>query len=90
MARGDVLIRTSMLWHRGMPNLSATPRPMLALTWEDGGSSLDDPYAASNGQISFFPNRYQPTKLGMLRERAFVALPAIPLAFRFVRSVFER
>jgi hypothetical protein len=88
LRRGDVVIRTSMLWHRGMPNRSVTPRPMLALTWEDGGSHLDDPYAANSGRISFFPNRYQPTALGMLRERAFVAMPLIPSAFRFVRSMF--
>jgi hypothetical protein len=90
LERGDVLIRTSMLWHRGMPNLTRTPRPMLALTWEDGGSPLPDPYAAYDGKISFFPNRYQPTKLGMLRERAFVALPAVGSAFRFAKSFLER
>jgi hypothetical protein len=90
LERGDVLIRTSMLWHRGMPNPSPTPRPMLALTWEDGGSSLADPYSAHGGAISFFPNRYKTTRFGLLRERAFVAVPAIPSTYRFVRSVFER
>jgi ectoine hydroxylase-related dioxygenase (phytanoyl-CoA dioxygenase family) len=35
MKQGDVLIRSSNLWHRGMPNLSDKPRPMMALTWED-------------------------------------------------------
>jgi hypothetical protein len=87
--RGDVLVRTSMLWHRGMPNTSARPRPMLALTWEDGGSTLEDPYAAHGGQISFFPNRYRPTGFGRLRERAFVAVPRVNSALRFVRSFFE-
>jgi len=88
LERGDVVIRSSMLWHRGMPNRSATPRPMLALTWEDGGSPLADPYAAHDGQISFFPNRFQPTALGRLRERAFVAAPSMGSTFRFVRSFF--
>jgi len=89
LKRGDVIVRTSMLWHRGMPNLSRRPRPMLALTWEDGGSTLEDPYAANEGRISFFPNRYQPTRLGRLRERAFIAAPSIPSAYRFVRSFFD-
>ncbi len=88
LERGDVLIRSSMLWHRGMPNESRTPRPMLALTWEDGGSELEDPYSAHEGKISFFPNRYQPTKLGRLKERAFVAAPRVNSAVRFVRSFF--
>lgn len=89
LSAGDVVIRTSALWHRGMPNLSARPRPMLAFTWEDGGSQLDDPFAQHGGEIRFFPNRYQPTRLGRLRERAFVAAPSIPSAYRFVRSFFE-
>jgi len=88
LKRGDVIVRTSMLWHRGMPNLSPRARPMLALTWEDGGSNLEDPYASHGGRISFFPNRYQPTRLGRLKERAFIAVPSIPSTFRFVRSFF--
>jgi len=42
---GDVLVRVSNLWHRGMPNLSSQPRPMLAFTWDGGGSPLADPFA---------------------------------------------
>jgi hypothetical protein len=87
LKRGDVVVRTSMLWHRGMPNPSARPRPMLALTWEDGGSTLDDPYAVHEGRVSFFPNRYSPTLLGRLRERAFIQLPALNSTYRFVRSL---
>jgi hypothetical protein len=89
LERGDVMIRTSALWHRGMPNPSSRPRPMLALTWEDGGSELADPYSIHAGKISFFPNRYKPTGLGRLRERAFVAVPGVNSAFRFVRSFFD-
>jgi len=89
MKQGDVLIRTSALWHRGMPNLSDTARPMLALTWEDGGSPLDDPYQAYEGKIRFFPNRYRTDLAGNLRERAFVAVPALGSSYRFVRSFFE-
>lgn len=88
LERGDVLVRSSLLWHRGMPNNSRTPRPMLALTWEDGGSNQSDPYALHEGRISFFPNRYQPTTIGRLKERAFVAAPRVNSAVRFVRSLF--
>jgi hypothetical protein len=89
LERGDVVIRPSTLWHRGMPNLSIRPRPMMALTWEDGGSKLEDPFMANEGRVSFFPNRYSATTLGRLRERAFVSAPSINTAYRFVRSIFD-
>jgi hypothetical protein len=86
MKQGDVVLRTSMLWHRGMPNLSRNARPMLALTWEDGGSSLDDPFAVHGGHITFLPNRYRTDWSGRLRERAFVAVPRLATAVQVVRS----
>lgn len=87
MKRGDVLVRVSTLWHRGMPNDSVTPRPMIAFTWEHGGSKLGDPFQADDGKIVFKPNWYRPTRLGRLRERTFVAAPISYSAYRFVRSL---
>ena len=89
MKQGDVLIRTSTLWHRGMPNLSPTPRPMLAFTWENGGSSQDDPYAVHAGRITFLPNRYGTDWKGNLRERAFVAAPRLGTVYQAARSLFD-
>jgi hypothetical protein len=41
---GDVLIRDIRLWHRGMPNASDLPRPMIAMIhyahWMDTGAPL--------------------------------------------------
>jgi ectoine hydroxylase-related dioxygenase (phytanoyl-CoA dioxygenase family) len=88
MRQGDVVIRTSMLWHRGMPNRSARPRPMLAFTWENDGSSLADPYAVHGGAIAFLPNRFATNFSGRLREQAFVAAPHLASAVRAVRSLF--
>ena len=90
MKRGDVLIRTSTLWHRGMPNLSDQARPMLAFSWEDGGSLLPDPYSAHGGQITFLPNRHRTDWSGRLRERAFIAAPGVGTAFLVVKSLIER
>jgi len=87
MNRGDVLVRTSNVWHRGMPNRTAVARPMLALTWEDGGSIHDDPFAVEQGEITFRPNWFRPTRLGRIRERIFVSVPASYSAFRFVSSL---
>ncbi len=90
MKQGDVLIRTSTLWHRGMPNFTDVGRPMLAFSWEDGGSTLPDPYAVHEGRIAFLPNRHRTNWAGRLRERAFVAAPRAGTAFLVVKSLLER
>lgn len=84
---GDVLVRTSNTWHRGMPNRTAVARPMLALTWEDGGSMQDDPFCVEDGNIKFRPNKFRPTRLGRLHERLFVSVPISYSAYRVVSSL---
>ncbi len=90
MKAGDVLIRTSTLWHRGMPNRSRTVRPMLGFSWEEGGSQLDEPYSVHRGKITFLTNRYTLDFSGRLRERAFAAAPGIGAAYLFLRSLLSR
>lgn len=63
---------------------------MLAFTWEQGGTSVVDPYAAFDGQVAFLPNRYATGLTGRLCERAFVTAPRVSTALRVVRSLFER
>lgn len=89
MQQGDVLLRISSLWHRGMPNHSPQPRPMLAFTWEDGGSTLADPYARHDGRIHFLPNRFHTDWRGRLLERAFVTAPRLGTAYHVARSLFR-
>ena len=87
MNQGDVLVRTSNVWHRGMPNRTTVARPMLAFTWEDGGSTQADPFTAGDGKIVFRQNWYNPNLLGRMRERTFVAAPISYSAYRFVTSL---
>lgn len=87
LQQGDVLVRTSSLWHRGMPNRTAAARPMLAFTWEDGGSVLADPFQAERGKVAFRPNWYRPSLLGRLRETTYVVAPFTHDAYRFARSL---
>jgi hypothetical protein len=89
LSAGDVIVRSSMLWHRGMPNMSNAIRPMLAFTWEDGGSDLADPYTAHGGKITLLTNRYAQNLSGRLRERAFASLPALGRCYLFMRSVLQ-
>jgi hypothetical protein len=89
MSAGDVIVRSSVLWHRGMPNRSKAIRPMLAFTWEDGGSNLADPYTAHGGKITLLTNRYKQNLSGRLRERAFASLPALGRGYLFMRSLVQ-
>lgn len=89
LRQGDVVVRISTLWHRGMPNRTAVPRPMLAFTWEDGGSSVSDPYDRFGGAVTFLPNRYHTSWKGRLLESAFVSAPRLGTALRAARSLLE-
>jgi hypothetical protein len=88
LAQGDALVRISTLWHRGMPNRSTEPRPMLAFTWENGGSTQPDPYAAHGGRITFLPNRFRTDWKGRLVEQAFFTAPRLGTAYHIARSFF--
>lgn len=85
--QGDVLVRTSRLWHRGMPNRSAAPRPMLAFTFGEKVAPKDDPFSINSGKINFDPNWFRPDLLGRIRERTFVSAPITYSAYRFARSL---
>jgi hypothetical protein len=87
MKQGDVLLRPSNLWHRGMPNRAAVARPMLGFTIGEKGASHPDPFAVDGGGITFSPNRFRTDLLGRLRERSYVAVPFAHHAARFVMSL---
>jgi len=89
MTQGDVLIRTSNVWHRGMANFTNVARPMLAFTWEDGGARQADPFQVEDGKIVFRQNWYRPTLAGRVRERTFVTAPITYSAYRFVTSLVD-
>jgi Phytanoyl-CoA dioxygenase (PhyH) len=89
MNQGDVLIRNSNLWHRGMTNRAPVPRPQLSFTWEDGGSKDADPFGVDGGKIRFLPNWFKPTRIGRLREQLFVKVPIAYSTLRFMRSLLD-
>jgi hypothetical protein len=87
MERGDVLLRVSTLWHRGMPNFSSSARPMLAVTLGEKHVDTDDPFAYREGRVEFQPNWFNSSFLGRLREQTFVKAPITYSAYRFARSL---
>lgn len=89
MSAGDVLIRTSTLWHRGMPNNTRAARPMLAVTLGEKGVSTEDPFAFNGGRTQFQTNWFTTSLLGRARERATVAAPITYSAYRFAHSLLS-
>lgn len=89
LSAGDVLIRTSTLWHRGMPNYTSTARPMLAFTMGEKGVDLPDPFAPNGGRVQFQTNWFSTSLLGRLRERTTVAVPITYSAYRFAHSLLS-
>jgi hypothetical protein len=86
MNQGDVLVRRSTLWHRGMPNTSQSPRPMLSFTFGERSAPVGDPFEGST-TINFYPNWYtNSSRLGVLRERVEVAFPITRSAWRCAKS----
>jgi hypothetical protein len=89
MQQGDVLLRMSTLWHRGMPNKTAVPRPMMSITFGEKSAPVGDPFGTNGGEVAFYPNWFTPSALGRARERTFVALPWTYSSYRFARSLIS-
>ena len=87
MQQGDVLLRISTMWHRGMPNHSAVPRPMMSLTFGEASAPEGDPFTVGGGRTAFSPNWYGTDRLSQIRERAFVRAPWLYSSLRFTRSL---
>ena len=81
-------MRKSTLWHRGMPNLSDAPRPMMAITFGEMEDLDLDPFALNDGKPMFYANWYNTNRLGKLREQVFVKAPITYSSWRFGRSLY--
>jgi glycosyltransferase involved in cell wall biosynthesis len=86
--QGDVVVRKSTMWHRGMPNYSSAPRPMMAITFGEMDDLDADPFMQNDGKPEFWPNWYRTDRLGRLREQTFVKAPITYSAWRFARSLY--
>lgn len=87
MEQGDVLIRKSTLWHRGMPNHTSEPRPMMSITFGETSAPEGDAFRVHEGRVRFYPNWYGTSRIGQYHERAVVTMPWLYSGFRFARSL---
>lgn len=87
MQAGDVLVRKSTLWHRGMPNTTTVPRPLMSITFGESSAPAGDPFMENDGNIRFYPNWYSTSKLSQARERLFIKAPLLYSTYRFAKSL---
>jgi hypothetical protein len=88
--QGDVLVRTSTLWHRGTPNRSGTARPMMSVSFGEKEATEADPFQVNDGRITFYPNWYSNSRrVHIVRERVERTLPITRSAGRFVKSLLR-
>jgi phytanoyl-CoA dioxygenase PhyH len=91
MKPGDVLIRSSRVWHRGAPNYSDKMRPMLALTyWPPREGQVGIDYDQHGGKITFLPNRFGANLAGRTKEFTEAHLPWVSSALSFAGSLARR
>ena len=62
LKQGDVILRMSTLWHRGMPNNTAVPRPMMSITFGEKSAPEGDPFWTNDGEVAFYPNWFTPSR----------------------------
>jgi hypothetical protein len=84
MRQGDVMVRQSTLWHRGMPNRTASTRPMFSLTFGEQSGTSGDPF---EGEPTFYNNWFTSSRIGIARERVVVRVPALYSAYRMAKSL---
>lgn len=87
MQRGDVVVRKSTLWHRGMPNYTDELRLQLTFNFGEGAAPTTDPFLVHDGKITFEPNWFKTDRIGQLRELVFVKAPFSYSCYRFARSL---
>jgi hypothetical protein len=88
LEQGDAILRLSTTWHRGAPNMTSTPRPMMAITFGELGPTSGDPFTHNGGEVEFYENWYSTSRLGQLREHTYRVAPITYSAYRFVRSLW--
>ena len=89
MQEGDLLLRYSDLWHRGMPNKSRRARPLVSIRYSLGATEITPlEFTGSQHELPKIVNNwYMSHKLGRAREAAFVFVPLLQTTWRLIRSL---
>ena len=88
---GDIFVRDSNLFHRGMDNLSRSPRSMVAITLSKKDiatpSEIEAPFGG--GKIDFMNNWFEDNLFGKIMENIYMYFPAIRSIKRILASLIK-
>ena len=88
---GDIFVRDSNLFHRGMDNLSNSPRSMVAITLSKKDiatpSEIEAPFGG--GKIDFMNNWFEDDLFGKIIENIYMNFPAIRSIKRILASLIK-
>lgn len=88
MDKGDVLIRTSNLWHRGTKNSSKEPRLLFAFILKEKINEISNYDFLNDKKLKIFNNIFKSNVLGIIKENFYTRLSYFYVFFRLVRSFF--
>ena len=90
VSQGDVVVRNSNLWHRGMTNHSASPRPSRHLRGKMAAATLLIHLILTEERSLSTRTGSSRLRLDVLREQLFVKVPVAYSALRFTRSLLDK
>ena len=88
MDKGDILIRTSNLWHRGTKNSSKEPRLLFAFILKEKINKISNYDFLNNKELKIFNNIFKSNILGVIRENFYTRFSYFYILYRLIRSFF--
>lgn len=88
--RGDILIRTSNLWHRGTKNESKEPRLLLVFILKDKTGDVSKFEFEGNNKPQIFNNFFKTSIKGTIKENLYTRFSYFYLFYRLLRSFFYK
>ena len=86
--KGDLIIRTSNLWHRGTKNISRNPRLLLAYTFKERIGENGKLKFEENKDLKILNNLFKSNMRGILKENFYTRFSYLYKSFRLLRSIF--
>ena len=86
--KGDLIIRTSNLWHRGTKNISRKPRLLLAYTFQERKGENGKLEFEKNNDLKILNNLFKSNIKGILKENLYTRFSYLYKSFRLLRSIF--
>ena len=86
--KGDLIIRTSNLWHRGTKNESKHPRLLLAYIFKNKLGETPKLEFEEEKKLMILCNLFKTNIKGVVRENFYTRFNYLYIIFRLLRSIF--